>query len=175
MFKRILLATDGSKHAKKAASAAAELAATYNARLTIVSVSSFSLTADEIERMPFARRFPKSVKDEIKNVRRAFDYDPFGGDIPYTSIPAPLTALTALANARIDEAEAIAKRNKVKKITRVALTGNAADGILEQAKASKADLVVMGTRGLTDLGGLIMGSVSHKVIHVANCACLTIK
>ena len=37
------------------------------------------------------------------------------------------------------------------------------------------DLIVMGRRGLGDLGGLLMGSVSHKVCHLADCACLTVK
>ena len=175
MFKNILLATDGSKHAKKAANVAAKLAASSNATLTIVSVSSLSLTADEIAHMPWSRRFPKSVNDDIKKLQGLLEQATFAAGTTYLSLPAPFSALNALADALIDDAENIARRYKVKKIKRVALTGNAADGILKQAKTSKADLIVMGTRGLTDLGGLIMGSVSHKVIHVADCACLTVK
>lgn len=175
MFKNILLATDGSKHAAKAAALAAELAAAHGAVLTIVSVSSLALTVDEIERMPQSRRFPKPVKDEIRNLRDILEHATIAGETPYTSLPAPHSALIALAEALIDQAEGLARRENVKKVVRAPRVGNAAENILDQAKASKADLIVMGTRGLSDLGGLVMGSVSHKVIHLAPCACLTVK
>jgi chaperonin GroEL len=45
----------------------------------------------------------------------------------------------------------------------------------EGIKAVAADMIVMGRRGLSDLQGLLMGSVSHKVSHLADCACLTVK
>ncbi len=175
MFKNILLATDGSKHAKKAAAIAADLAATYRARLTLVSVSSLALTADEVERMPQAKRFPKEVKNEIKGLRNVLANVAMSDDLTYPNVPAPTAALTALANEILNEAESAARRRKVKTVTRVPMTGNPADRILEQAAKMKADLIVMGTRGLSDLGGLVMGSVSHKVIHHAKCACLTVK
>lgn len=175
MFKSILLATDGSAHARKATKVAATLAATFNAKLTIASVSSLSLNVDEIEHLPQARRFPNAVKQEIKHLRDVLSHALVAGDAPYASIPAPNSALTALADVLIDEAEGIAKRNKATKIERAPLIGSAADEILSQAKTSKADLIVMGTRGLSDLGGLVMGSVSHRVIHLAPCACLTVK
>ena len=47
--------------------------------------------------------------------------------------------------------------------------------ILDQAAKHKTDLIVMGTRGLTDFGALVLGSVSHKVIHLATCPCMTVK
>ena len=43
------------------------------------------------------------------------------------------------------------------------------------SKHEKPDMIVMGRRGLSDLQGLLMGSVSHKVSHLADCACLTVK
>ncbi len=39
----------------------------------------------------------------------------------------------------------------------------------------KADLVVMGTRGIGEFKGLLLGSVSHKMSARANCAVLTVK
>ena len=54
-------------------------------------------------------------------------------------------------------------------------TGNVASKIVEFSQENDVDLIVMGRRGLGDLGGLLMGSVSHKVCHLADCACLTVK
>jgi nucleotide-binding universal stress UspA family protein len=33
----------------------------------------------------------------------------------------------------------------------------------------------MGRRGLGDAAGLLLGSVSHKVVYLAECPCLTVK
>lgn len=41
---------------------------------------------------------------------------------------------------------------------------NPAKAILEEVASYKATHVVMGTRGLSDLEGLLLGSVTHKVI-----------
>lgn len=41
--------------------------------------------------------------------------------------------------------------------------GDPAHEIIEMTKLAKADCVVMGRRGLGDVGGLLLGSVSHKV------------
>lgn len=49
-----------------------------------------------------------------------------------------------------------------------------ATDILDLIKASDADLVVMGRRGLGGVAGLLMGSVSQKVSHGATCTCMTV-
>ena len=43
------------------------------------------------------------------------------------------------------------------------------------AQDRKADAIVMGSRGLSDIKGLFLGSVSHKVSHLAECTCITVK
>ena len=55
------------------------------------------------------------------------------------------------------------------------LFGNPADEIVEFAKQKQIDLIVMGSRGLSDIKGLFLGSVSHKVSHLAECTCITVK
>jgi nucleotide-binding universal stress UspA family protein len=46
--------------------------------------------------------------------------------------------------------------------------------ILEVAKRSKSDLIVMGTHGWTGLNRLLMGSVAEQVLRKATCPVLTI-
>lgn len=47
-------------------------------------------------------------------------------------------------------------------------TGHVAKAIVETATANSIDLIVMGSRGLSDVQGLVLGSVTHKVIQMAN-------
>ena len=51
----------------------------------------------------------------------------------------------------------------------------AAEAILAVAKTRHADLIVMGTRGRSSLEGLLLGSVSQKVIHHAACPVMVVR
>ena len=53
-----------------------------------------------------------------------------------------------------------------------AIYGRAAGSIVSAADKSGAGLIVMGTRGHSDLAGLLLGSVSHKVIQLSHCPVL---
>ena len=46
------------------------------------------------------------------------------------------------------------------------LEGDPAQAITEAARDEKCELIVMGTRGLSNLKGMALGSVSHKVLQV---------
>jgi nucleotide-binding universal stress UspA family protein len=50
-----------------------------------------------------------------------------------------------------------------------------AEAILEEADAHHCDLIVMGTRGLGRLTGLLLGSVSQKVVQHAKCPVLLVR
>jgi nucleotide-binding universal stress UspA family protein len=52
--------------------------------------------------------------------------------------------------------------------------GPEAESILAIAKNRQADLVVMGTRGFGAVKGLLVGSVSRKVIHYASCPVMVV-
>jgi nucleotide-binding universal stress UspA family protein len=54
-------------------------------------------------------------------------------------------------------------------------TGSVAPAILDAAKTFDAKLIVLGTRGLSDFAGLLLGSVAHKVIHHAECPVLVVR
>lgn len=58
---------------------------------------------------------------------------------------------------------------------RVVVDDRVDDGILKVAEETKADIIVMGTRGLSTLRGAIMGSVSHAMIEKAQCPVLIVK
>jgi len=49
------------------------------------------------------------------------------------------------------------------------LEGPEAEAILSVAEIQKIDLILMGTRGLGSLEGMLLGSVSRKVTHHASC------
>ncbi|HXE13505.1 MAG TPA: universal stress protein [Bryobacteraceae bacterium] len=54
-------------------------------------------------------------------------------------------------------------------IQRVLLEGTAGWQITNWAKQNKVDLIVMGSRGLGNVSGLLLGSVAAKVIHDTPC------
>lgn len=53
--------------------------------------------------------------------------------------------------------------------------GRAARVILEAANDAGADVIVMGSRGLSDMAGLVMGSVTHKILHLAHCPVMVVR
>ncbi len=50
-----------------------------------------------------------------------------------------------------------------------------AEGILHAAQESHADMIVVGTRGVSALRGAILGSVSHALVEKAECPVLIVK
>ena len=56
------------------------------------------------------------------------------------------------------------------------LTPNvASQAIVDEAEKIGADLIVMGTRGLTGLKHVVLGSVAERTIRIAPCPVLTVK
>ncbi len=49
------------------------------------------------------------------------------------------------------------------------LEGPPGNKIPEVARIEKIDLIVMGSRDITDFSGLLLGSVTHTVLHKSDC------
>jgi nucleotide-binding universal stress UspA family protein len=59
--------------------------------------------------------------------------------------------------------------------TRAGLVGETAKAIVDESLRFEADLIVMGSRGLSDFQALLVGSVAHKVLHYAHCPVLIVR
>jgi nucleotide-binding universal stress UspA family protein len=58
---------------------------------------------------------------------------------------------------------------------REAVFGHAAREIVKDAKEHDAGIIIMGSRGRSDLAGLVLGSTAHKVIHLTDRPVLVVR
>ena len=81
------------------------------------------------------------------------------------------------ANAAVSAAAEVLTQAGVKAHgdIRTTLFGYAAREIVDDAIEHDADLIVMGSRGRSDLVGFILGSTAHKVIHLTDRPVLIVK
>ena len=174
MIKTILVPTDGSAHAKKAVDFACAIAAKFQARLVLVHVLLHGATAAELRNLVNVKRMPKEVRETMERFGeiQAGAASTHGISV---SVPLPEEVFEAVGNVVLDSAEAIAKKQGVKVAKRVLLRGRPAESIIACANDNKASMIIMGSRGLSDLTALLVGSVSHKVSHLAPCTCVTVK
>jgi len=149
MFDNILVPVDGSEHAKQAVEAAAKLAEKFGSQITLLHI------------MP--RAGSHRVPDELKKFARVEHLSANEAQI-FSSIAE------AIVNRAKDQAQSLGAKN-----TKTAIeTGDPATTIIDYSNAHDIDIIVMGRRGLGELAGLFMGSVSHKVAHGTVRACLTV-
>lgn len=64
---------------------------------------------------------------------------------------------------------------KAKGQLRDVAAGHVAKAIVETAEAAGIDLIVMGSRGLSDVQGLLLGSVTHKVMQTSTIPVLVVR
>jgi nucleotide-binding universal stress UspA family protein len=57
----------------------------------------------------------------------------------------------------------------------VLLRGDAATEIIEYVNANQVDLIIAGSRGLSQMKRLLLGSLSRKLVHYAGCSVLLVK
>lgn len=147
MFRKVLIAVDGSAHAKRAVAYGAKIAAQNESEVVLFHVMRH-LGGD---------RVPAAL-EELEHVEhvRLTEAD----------------MLRSVAEAVINEARDLAGTEGATKVQSVIEDGDPATRILAYCRTHEVDLIVMGHRGLGGLASLLIGSVSQKVSHAAPCACL---
>ena len=147
MFEKILVALDGSDHAQRALDTAIKLARRCQAELILFHAMQLGNLSPGYAAM--VSRSAREVYQSLANEQ---------------------------ADAILAAAEQAATGQGVERITRLKTEADSAAGaILAAAESSAAELVVVGTRGLTGLRELAMGSVAHKVTSAANCPVLIVR
>jgi nucleotide-binding universal stress UspA family protein len=75
----------------------------------------------------------------------------------------------------IADAEKEAKRCGASHVRSLVVQGNPANEIIKFASAEGVDQIIMGSRGLTAIKEFVLGSVSHRVSHLADCTVTIVK
>ncbi|WP_027364216.1 universal stress protein [Desulfotruncus alcoholivorax] len=71
--------------------------------------------------------------------------------------------------------QAVLFENEGINVNKVVVEGDPGYKIAECARENGYHQIIIGTRGLSDLKGLVLGSVSHKVVHFAKCPVTLVK
>ena len=66
-------------------------------------------------------------------------------------------------------------RGKQLDVESVVREGYAATAIVEEAAEINADLIVIGTHGLSGIKHMLLGSIAERVVQKAPCPVLTVK
>ncbi|MDX6749295.1 universal stress protein [Geminicoccaceae bacterium 1502E] len=151
MTDTILLAVDGSEHSWKALEVAADLASSRGARVVALHVVPVEIMPEEL------RTFA-----QVENLPLEEEY-------------ARWHDSRLLGDALTREAETRLKAKGVAAVTTRVAEGPVVTGIIETAGEEAASMIVMGSRGLSDAAGLFLGSISHRVSHLASCTVVVVK
>jgi nucleotide-binding universal stress UspA family protein len=138
---KIIVPVDGSEPANRAADFAAKLAGDANAALTLIHVFDPPPTS--------VMGLEAKSREEIERIMNEDAEASFDA------------ALKTIGCTRLTSSEL--------RISTQVLLGHPAPEIIRFAAESGADLVVMGSRGRSELRGLLLGSVSEQVIRRASC------
>ena len=140
MFERIVVGTDGSDTAAEAVRQATELAKMSDAKLDLVSA---------YEPVPQQR-----LREE-------------GGEVP--GDVAHAVGPREDVNQILESAAGSVSKAGVKGVEIHPREGDPADAILDVAEEVKADLIVVGNKGMTGARRFLLGSVPNKISHHAPC------
>lgn len=173
MYEHILVATDASTHGQKAVDTACALSARLDAQLTVVHVMGQGEVPEAITQLIHSEHLAGPLEIEI---RSSAGLGSGVGDlrtIGETGIRRH-QMWSALAQRVMADAGDTAERHGVSKLHTTIEEGDPVEELMHAIGERKPDLVVLGRRGVSDLRGLLMGSVSHKLSQLARCDVLTV-
>ena len=174
MFKSIVVAFDGSAHASRALDIGAEMASRFEAPLGIIYVIDKS-----------AMRIPEEMRKMIE-VERLSDPRPRALVDLQTAPSAMVSRMAQVGSESVNaafeyadwlvaHAEDCARRDGASEVESHVAEGDPAEQIVDFARERNADLIVCGCRGLGKMKSALLGSVSSRILHLAEANCLTVK
>lgn len=176
MIKTIIVPTDGSTHAMKAVDLAADIASKYGARLVLLHALLRDATPGQLRELTEGTGVSKDILDELDRLEQMpIEAAAMAGMNAPVFVPAPPELLKKIGDLIGEKARKAAQAHGLSDVELCVVDGRPSDQILELADKENADMIVMGNRGFGDLKGLLLGSVSHKVSHLAKCTCVTVK
>ena len=156
MFKRILVALDGSENSARASQAALELAEKLKADLIVLHVI-----------IPPALYYHTEISSEGPVIEPPTHEKEIDLYLEYARRVGRGTVDGTVSEAK--------KRGIVVKAEIPEATTSVVETIVNQAVKEDADLIIVGTRGLGGFKKLILGSVSNGVVSHVHCPVLVIR
>ncbi len=156
MFKRILVAVDGSENSARASQAALELAEKLKADLIVLHAITPPALYYHTEITPAGPVIEPPTHEKEIDLYLEYSKRIAGGIVDKVASEAKKRGVTAKTN--IPEAAA-----------------SVVETIVNQAVKENADLIIVGTRGLGGFKKLLVGSVSNGVVSHALCPVLVIR
>jgi nucleotide-binding universal stress UspA family protein len=127
-----------------------------------------SAPADNLLCATMAVAHPRRASLSVVSVRQASNAMLVGGEATEIQ-PSPGEAVE-LAATRLCQAG-----YRAHAVVRLTAGGGVADEVIRAIDETRPDLVVMGSRGLSDLRALVVGSVSHRVLSHTACPVLIVR
>jgi nucleotide-binding universal stress UspA family protein len=124
---------------------------------------------NSLQALPTAIALAQKFEGDVF-VLHVSEHDRGRASVYSTESPAEATRLVADATKTVRDAGIGAKGQLVD-----VAAGHVAKAILEAAAANDIELIVMGSRGLSDIGGLFLGSVTHKVMQQTDVPVLVVR
>ncbi len=175
-MKRILVAIDGSRAADKALDVALDLAVQHQAEIKLLHVLLRDKEPQELLRLPDL--VPADVVEELKRLAqcpsRARSAAEIMSDPNAPDRPVPVAVLRRIGTCLLRRDRSRAESRCVRVEALKLADGPVAATITAMAIATRADAIVMGSRGLRLIDALGFGSASQEVSRAAPCTCIAV-
>ncbi len=153
MLKTILVPVDGSGYANRAIDYASDLASRCDAKIILLHAMA-----------PSTRHRLGHLPDEIRQYAAAEHL--VGADEIHPVVERIFTRADARAVEEIlNSGKKRAQDAGAEEVALESIEGDPAGVILDAVKSFDVDTIVMGNRGFSELKGLLVGSVSQKILH----------